>query len=450
MLSLATIPLLLSFAAPDLGPYKLEPWSGIQPSWIDPLMDSLKPGGWVAMYGERRLPDGTPSGRDTTIWAESVGSGMRSAYIGWSFRKDTTRNLQEFWQSKDGRLDSMTQMSFRNDSLVNWFQVGKKAIPGGEARWANYGPTPSSNHRIDSFYTFFDAQGRTVATRTFRPIQSSSGTAGAPYDLFGSLHVDSIEWNEAGAPVRWRSFDSSRSFTTSPFSVRREEHVLTWDGFHLLRDSSRAWSRSSNGEVTRDSMVRAFKWDGPRLMDIVTWDARGLPLSRNGDYLTLWSWDSLGRMTRVREWRTETDLDSLFYGKGPWPERLHTYACSNKTPYDLDLTSGTIIPTIDQCSLEEVALYTYAVSGSSGVAGRAAMRAGVRFERGFIVFSELDPGARDAVLADPSGRILSRTPVQGGGASLALPARGGIAVWSVLDGSGRRIASGTVVVPRHR
>lgn len=238
---------------------------------------------------------------------------------------------------------------------------------------------------------------------------------------------------------------------SSPFSVRRSEHFLTWDGFHLIRDSSVTWPSRNPASAEFDTSTTTYSWDGTRLLDYATWNAQGKPLSRRGNYLTLWSWDSLGRMTRLREWGTETDLDSLFYaGKSSLPERRNSYTCTNKTPYTYDASTLEPIPTKDECSLEETILYTYAIGAPSRATPGARARTGVRIHRGALVFDALGSQAVLAVLSDPSGRILSQSDVDGGLASLGIPSRGGIAIWSVLDGSGRRIASGTVVVPGHR
>jgi|GEM_PF-4713630 len=449
MLSLATIPLLVSFAASDRSSYQFEPWDGIRPSWADPLMDSLNSGGSVSMFTERRLPDGTISGRDT-VRTTSVSTGMYSHSIRWDFQKDTTRHVHDDWRSAEGELDSLTEESFRHDSSTSWLQIGKRTIPGGYARWVDYGPTRTSHIRIDSFYTFFDSEGRIIAKRTFRRIPASTAASGAPYDQFGSLQVDSLEWSSDGKPVRWRSFDSSRSFTSTPFSVRREVHELTWDGFHLVRDSSRTWTRTESGDTTRDSSTLVLRWDGPRLLDYATWNEKGLPLTLTltSDHVTtFWSWDSLGRMTRMREWGTETDLDSLFYGRGPWPERRHVYTCSNRTPYVYDSASGTLVPTLDQCVLKEAIAYTYAIEKPAGVETRSIHHPILHLARGTISIAGLGREARTLLLLSPSGRILRRTAVSDGTASMTVPWNAGVGLWIVQDAKGGTLASGSVVLP---
>lgn len=444
---LAAIPLLVSFAASDRGSYQFEPWDGIRPSWEDPLMDSLKSGGSVSMFAERRLPDGTISGRDT-MRTTSVPTGRHSRSIWWNFQKDTTRHVQDSWLSAEGELDSLTEESFRHDSSTSWTQIGKRKIPGGEARWVDYGPMRTSRIRIDSFYTFFDSEGRIIARRTLRRIQASGAASGTPYDQFGSLQVDSIEWSSDGKPVRWRSFDSSRSFTSRPFSIRREVHELTWDGFRLVRDSSRTWMRTESGDTIRDSSTLALRWDGPRLLDYATWNEKGLPLTRTSARVTtFWSWDSLGRMTRLREWGTETDLDSLVYGKGPWPERRLIHSCANTEPFDVDPVTYELTPTKDDCKLEETVLYTYAVEKSARVEKRSLHHPIVRIVQGTISIAGLGREARTATLLSPSGSILRRTIVSDGAASMPAPQHAGVGLWVVQDAHGAAMASGRIALP---
>lgn len=446
MLSLAAIPLVLSIAAPNLGPYSLEPWEKVRPTWSDPLMDSLRSGGSVTMFAERRLPDGALSGRDT-IRAESVQTGRHWRSIWWYYQEDTTRHVNDYWLSPEGELDSLTEESFRHDSSTYWLQIGKKPIPGGEVGWTDYGPKRTSHLRIDSFYTFFDTRGRTIATRTVRRIQGPNATSQTPYDQFGGTRIDSITWSAEGKPVQWHRHDSSRSFTTEPFQVRHEVHELAWDGYHLVRDSIRTRSRSASGNTTSDSFAYVFEWDGPRILNTVDWDSAGRPIVRYAPHVTMWAWDSLGRMTRYREWGTETDLDSLIYGKGPWPERRLRFACANKEPFELDPVTYRTIPTKDVCTLKESVLYAYAVVGPSAVGARERLSARARVRHGALELAGLGRDAREAILLDPSGRILSRTEASNGTARLGLTSRSGIALWSILDHSGRRIASGSVVLP---
>lgn len=148
-----------------------------------------------------------------------------------------------------------------------------------------------------------------------------------------------------------------------------------------------------------------------------------------------------------REWGTETDLDSLVYGKGPWPERRLIHSCSNTEPFDVDTTTWEFTPTKDDCELEETVLYTYAVAGPSAVGARERLSARARVRHGALELAGLGRDAREASLLDPSGRILSRADASNGTAKLGLPSRSGIALWSILDHSGRRIASGSVVLP---
>lgn len=441
---LAAIPLLVSFAASG-NPYHVEPWEAIRPSWSDPLMDSLPSGGSVSIFTERRLPDGTISGRDT-MRTTSVPTGMHSRSVWWYFQKDTTRHVHDYWHSAEGKIDSMTEESFRHDSSTSWHQIGEKKIPGGVVRWVDYGPLRNSHIRIDSFYTFFDSEGRFLLERTIRQIQKSGAVWEAPYDQFGSIHVDSLEWSVDGKPVRWRSFDSSRSSVSSPFSVRRETHELTWDGFRLVRDSSRTWERTANGDTIRDSSTLTLRWDGPRLLDYATWNEKGLPLTRTGLVTTHWSWDSLGRMTREREWGSETDLDSLFYGRGPWPERRQSYTCSNKEPDEI--IDGKLTPTVDQCVLKETIAYTYAIEKAAGVEKHPRHQPILRIARGTIAIAGLERDARTALLLTPSGRILHRTSVSNDGTvSMSVPSHAGVSLWLVQDAKGGTIASGSVVLP---
>lgn len=446
MISLAVLPLLVSFAAPDLGPYRLEPWNDIRPSWIDPLIDSLRPGGSVTIFGERRLPDGTLSGRDT-LRTMSVPSGIHEASVWWQFDRDTTHSTREIWAaSRTSEIDSMTKEFFRGDSTTSWFAGGKSAFPGREIYWMNHGPKSSPKQQIDTTFKYFDAKGRTVATRTILHIFQSGGPGGFT-EHPGTVRMDSIEWSSEGKPVRWCSFDSSRSLSASAYSVLREEHELTWDGYHLLRDFVRTWSRSEQGDTSSDTSTIELKWDGPRLLSGAEWAPNGRPIVRYGQTIAMWAWDSLGRMTRNREWGSETDLDSLIYGKGPWPERRLIHSCSNTEPFDFDAITLAFTPTKDDCELDETVLYTYAISNPSSVVKGERIRTRAHLDHGVLVLSGLEPKAHVANLIDPSGRILSRSPVEGGSASFGSPPRNGITLWCVFDNAGRRISSGRIVLP---
>lgn len=444
------------FSAPDQGVYQMEPWEAIRPFWSDPIADSVRPGRPIIMCATQHSATGTLTGLDTFELSATQGV-FRSRSTYWTFQADTTRVIHEQWRaSRLGRLDSSSNETWRHDSSVHWTHFSSQPVPGGVLSLMDYGPTRTSRARIDSFYTWFDESGRKTSTRTVRPAILSPDTSRTPHYVgLGSLETDSIEWGLDGAPRVWRTFDSSRTLSNAPFRVTRSEHWLAWDGQNLVHDSAWTSTRDGSGLPTISTSVTTCSWEGTRLQGcssplggaMVTWDRSGRPLSRFGRISTLWSWDSLGRMTRLREWGTETDLDSLDYGAGPWPIRRRSYTCTNESPLAWDSIAKTTTLSKDSCELREVTDYTYTFESATGVAPQRRPRVDVQRTGNALTWDGLDPRTHLVRLADLAGRTIVTTYAHDGTGRLIAPTTGGLAVWIAEDTRGTPLATGRIALP---
>ncbi len=455
MLLLSLLACLAVPSAPSVE-YQLEPWDAVRPFWSDPIIDSVLPGRPVFTYATQHAPTGALTGLDTfEISTENGQFHSRSIY--WTFQNDTTRAVNDSWfRDPHGHIDSFTQESFQHDTSRSWSHLSSSRIPGGILSLMDYGPNRTSLARIDSFYKWFDESGRKTSTRTVRPAMLSQDTSlTTHYVGLGALSTNAIEWGMDGAPRVWRTFDSSRSFSDAPFRVRRTEHWLSWDGQKLVRDSTWSSTRDGNALPTISTSVLTCTWEESRLQECrsslggssVTWDRNGRPLSRFGDISTLWGWDSRGRMTRIREWGTETDLDSLDYGTGPWPTRRRSYTCYNKSPWEWDSITQTATLSKDSCVLREVADYTYSLQSVAGIAPHRRPKTGVQRAGNGLVWYGLDPRTHQLRLTDLAGRTLTAISAKAGTARLTAPAKGGLTVWIAEDARGTPLATGRIALP---
>lgn len=422
------LPLLLSLQphAPALGRYLFEPSDMRIPEWTDPLVDSLRSDRPTGFQAEVRDTTGRVIGRDT-LELRLLGGTIHSRKVQWKYGADTTRSIRERWRRGiDGPVDSLRDLSCTRDSCSSEITQWAVTLPDGQLGVLAYPPSSgSSTPRHDSILVRTDAKGRLTYQRVWH-------STSAQYE------IDSVAWN-GDEPTRWRCDRQNAGTLTT------EIHTPAWDGIRLVRDSVALRIAPYGGTATDSAFVRVCSWDGPRFLRCLSlpdsstlsameWNAPGQPsFLFDGAHFAAWGWDTQGRLTRERQWGTETDLDSLVYGTGILPERSHVFDCSGDTPLDADV-----------CSLRKIRLYSYSPISANRVVHTARTPANLRIAGGVLRFAALASDIAQIALATPDGRILTATSPTAGSCTLVLPRARGILVWTFLDARGRALKTGTI------
>lgn len=434
---------------PTFGEYRFEPSIVRTREWVDLISDSLRedrPSGFRVVLSD---PDGNLVGHDT-LTLRKEGQSIHSHLSSWEYGKDTSHSLVDEWsQEFRGAVDSLRSISFYRgkwmDNVASW------SIPTeeGTLRVFDHSPGSSLDYR-DSIHTRFDAEGRFTYRRflEYRGVRSI---------------VDSVEWKGKEPAMWWRI---TRNGSTG---VSEEWHYPTWDGLHLVRDSTIIRITSAQGITPDSSWVRSCSWDRERfrkcidvrdssIRSFLEWDQDGRVLKREMapnsildkgiTRISAWNWDLQGRLVKkqlqMRARYVDTTIywgivDSLFYGEGMLPESSVVIACE-------PLESDTIAK--DSCKRDIVRSFSYPFPNPSRVSRTSPARGlSFRSRNGMLRISSLEKSAARVSLRDLSGRTLMSANVERGEAAFNSFWHRGLVIWVVYDASGKIAASGALPLP---
>lgn len=392
---------------------------------------------------------------DSTSWVIQILSDNRSNFEISRHRwdREPIKLKEQYWGVSRLQIpDSMIQSTWTDSTGWQEHFRTRKQIAGSVTRWITIpGPAWEESAPFDTAEQFGNPSSPLQVVRE--------------REVRGVVRTDSIWRAQDGTPSR-ASETLVPASSGDYFPVVRQTHAYLFQNGHMVADTIRAHGFEGGIKDTPWADTLRYTWGNGRLVRYTSavdtvwmeWSASGLPVRQvhhtwsprfskgSTRYLVVeeTQYDAQGREASYLEGFSQSDdfhLDTNDYeGSSPVPSKSLGLSCRKSSRASLDFSRTS-------CHIQDVDEFQIEISESPVHSpAKGVRKATVRMEGRTVIFQNLSipKGMLDMVSLD--GKLLARTPVVEGQASLANPPCG-VSLWQVRAPDGTVAEASRLILP---
>ncbi|MBK8803678.1 MAG: hypothetical protein IPN71_16830 [Fibrobacteres bacterium] len=360
---------------------------------------------------------------------------------------------ERYWGfSRQTPFDSMTQSSWTDSTGWQEQFRTRKQVEGTVTRWVTFpGPAWEKSAPFDTAEQFGSPSS---------PLQVRRER-----EVGGVVRVDSIWRTPDGTPVR--ATETLQSIASNTYySLMGQTHAYLFQNGHMVADTIRAHGYEGGIKDTSWTDTLRYTWENGRMVRYTSaidtvwmeWSTTGLPIR---ELHHTWSprfpndfprnlsiresrFDVQGRETSYLESYSHSDYFYLdtndFQGSLPLPSKSVSLSCRKSSQASMDFTRAN-------CRIQDVDVFQTEISGVPvRFPAKGVRQATVRMDGKKAIFQNLSIGHGQLEHLSLDGRLLAKTPVVEGQATLAHP-RGGVTLWRVRSPAGAASEASRLILP---